>query len=203
MSKLDPYQSQRLFFVLVPLSWRLNNCLSVGTSFSMMARHARDISSSGPVDWYTTLFWITGTAICHRVHTGRPKSLLIVTYIRKEETEDEEEKIQNVINDAIKTSSGMEQGRIHGSISRERWAGALMEVKSLFGLNSAVKKKCVTERPTDGPTDGPSYSDAWTHLIKAVIKQSASLIVNNETFCRPHIDIGNMSQSGLQKRVAK
>ena len=57
----------------------------------IVTRHARYISSSGPVDRYTTLFRITGTALCHRVHTGRPKSLLIVTYIRKEE-EDEEEK---------------------------------------------------------------------------------------------------------------
>jgi len=32
------------------------------------------------------------------------------------------------------------QVRIHDSISHLRWAGALMEVRSLFGLNSAVKK---------------------------------------------------------------
>ena len=56
-----------------------------------MSRHARYVSSSGPDDRYTTLFRITGTALCHRVHTGRPKSLHIVTYNRKEETEDEEE----------------------------------------------------------------------------------------------------------------
>ena len=37
--------------------------------------------------------------------------------------------------------------------SSERWAGALMEVRSLFGLNSAIKKR-VTDRWTDGPTDG-------------------------------------------------
>ena len=46
----------------------------------------------------------------------------------------------------------MEQGR-HPAISRERWAGALMEVRSLFGLNSAIKKR-VTDGPTNGPTDG-------------------------------------------------
>ena len=61
------------------------------------------------------------------------------------------------------------QGRIHGSISRERWAGALMEVRSLFGLNSAVKKTrdgttdrwtdpnivaCLRLKMGDGPTDG-------------------------------------------------
>ena len=56
-----------------------------------MTRHARYISTSGPVDRYTTLFLITETALCHRVHTGRPKSILIVIYIRKEEVEDEEE----------------------------------------------------------------------------------------------------------------
>ena len=44
-----------------------------------------------------------------------------------------------------------EQGRIHGSI--ERWAGALMEVRSLFGLNSAVKK--TRDGTTDGQTDRP------------------------------------------------
>ena len=44
------------------------------------------------------------------------------------------------------------QGRIHGSISHARWAGALMEVRSLFGLNSVDKKN---GRPrTDGWTDG-------------------------------------------------
>ena len=35
--------------------------------------------------------------------------------------------------------------------SRERWAGALMEVRSLFGWNSAVKK--TRYRRTDGRTD--------------------------------------------------
>ena len=34
---------------------------------------------------------MTGTALCHRVHTGRPKSFHIVTYIQKEETEEEKE----------------------------------------------------------------------------------------------------------------
>ena len=48
------------------------------------------------------------------------------------------------------------QGRIHGSISHARWAGALMEVRSLFGLNSAVKKKRETDRRTDRWTDGPT-----------------------------------------------
>ena len=43
------------------------------------------------------------------------------------------------------------QGRIHGSISHARWAGALMEVKSLFGLNSADKQN--GGRTTDGRTD--------------------------------------------------
>ena len=52
-----------------------------------------------------------------------------------------------------------EQGRIHGSISRKRWAGALMEVRSLFGLNSAIRKKTRNGR-TDGPTDG--RKDGWT-----------------------------------------
>ena len=43
----------------------------------------------------------------------------------------------------------IEQVRIHDSISHVRWAGALMEVRSLFGL---IKKK--TTLPTDhGPTD--------------------------------------------------
>jgi len=36
--------------------------------------------------------------------------------------------------------------------SRERWAGALMEVRSLFGLNSAVRKKRATDH---GRTDRP------------------------------------------------
>ena len=37
-----------------------------------------------------------------------------------------------------------------GSISRERWAGALMEVRLLLGLNFEVKKNALR---MDGPTD--------------------------------------------------
>ena len=44
---------------------------------------------------------------------------------------------------------------IHDTFSRKRWAGAgaLMEVRLLFGLNYAIKKKTQDGR-TDGPTDG-------------------------------------------------
>ena len=43
--------------------------------------------------------------------------------------------------------------RIHSSISREHWAGALMEVRSLLVMNSMVKKNARgTDRPTDQPT---------------------------------------------------
>ena len=35
---------------------------------------------------------------------------------------------------------------------RKRWAGALMEVRSLFGLNYAIKKR-ITDRRMDGRTD--------------------------------------------------
>ena len=45
---------------------------------------------------------------------------------------------------------------IHDRISRERWAGALMVVRSLFGLNSAVRKKRVMDQRTDGRTNGPT-----------------------------------------------
>ena len=45
------------------------------------------------------------------------------------------------------------QGRIHGSISRKRWAGALMEVRLLFGLISTVKK--MRDGTTDRRTDRP------------------------------------------------
>ena len=44
---------------------------------------------------------------------------------------EEEEKVSQAMNER-------EQVRIHDGISRECWAGALMEVRSLFGLNSAV-----------------------------------------------------------------
>ena len=43
------------------------------------------------------------------------------------------------------------------NISRERWAGALMEVRSLFGLNSETRDQQTdrrTDRRMDGPTDG-------------------------------------------------
>ena len=46
------------------------------------------------------------------------------------------------------------QVRIHNRISRERWAGASMEVRSPFVLNSTIKKKRATNRWTKGPTDG-------------------------------------------------
>ena len=69
-------------------------------------------------------------------------------------------------NDTVRIFAYIEQVRIHNTFSRERWAGALLEVRSLFGLNSAVKKNALrTDGPTDGPrTDRPSYRDAWTHL---------------------------------------
>ena len=68
------------------------------------------------------------------------------------------------------------QGR-HPANSRKRWAGALMEVRSLFCLNSAVRKKRATDhgprttdhgprttyhgpRTTDRPTNGRTYG--WT-----------------------------------------
>ena len=43
-----------------------------------------------------------------------------------------------------------EQVRMHDGISHVRWAGALMEVRSLFGLSSAFQKNA---RRTDGRTD--------------------------------------------------
>ena len=57
-------------------------------------------------------------------------------------------------------SALIKQVRIHDGISHVHWAGALMEVRSLFGLNSAVRKKRETDQPTgrrtDGRTDGPT-----------------------------------------------
>ena len=52
-----------------------------------------------------------------------------------------------------------EQGRIHDHISRERWAGALMEVRSLFGLNSETGYG-----RTDRRTDKASYRVACSRL---------------------------------------
>ena len=56
------------------------------------------------------------------------------------------------VRDLGKYLSFTEQGCIHGSISRERWAGALMEVRSIFALNSALKK--TRDGTTDGTTEG-------------------------------------------------
>ena len=47
-------------------------------------------------------------------------------------------------------SNAKKQGRIHNHISRERWAGALMEVRSLFGL---TRDGQTTDARTDGRTD--------------------------------------------------
>ena len=58
-----------------------------------------------------------------------------------------------------KESHKTKQGRTHDMISLECWAGALMEVRSLFGLNSVVKKNAgrmdgrTTDRRMDGRTD--------------------------------------------------
>ena len=46
-----------------------------------------------------------------------------------------------------------EQVRIHDRTSSVRWAGALMEVRSLFGLNPAIKK--TRYRRTDQRADRP------------------------------------------------
>ena len=48
----------------------------------------------------------------------------------------------------------IKQVRIHDCNSHIRWAGSLMGVKSLFGLNSMVKK--TRDGRTDGRTDGPT-----------------------------------------------
>ena len=60
----------------------------------------------------------------------------------------------------------MEQGRIHGSISHARWAGALMEVRALFGLNSAVKE--MQDGPTDRGTDQPTNRRTDPHIESCV-----------------------------------
>ena len=66
----------------------------------------------------------------------------------------------------------MKQVHIHDSISHVRWAGALMEVKELFGLNFAVKKtgERRTDRWTDGRTDGPTdgQTDRWIKALQVV-----------------------------------
>ena len=55
----------------------------------------------------------------------------------------------------------IQQVRIHDSFSHVRWGGALMEVRSLFGLYSAVQKNTLrTDRGRDGRTDG--WTDGWT-----------------------------------------
>ena len=46
----------------------------------------------------------------------------------------------------------LKQVRIHDRISHVRWAGALMEVRSFFGLNSVDGR-------TDGRTDGQTDSN--------------------------------------------
>ena len=53
---------------------------------------------------------------------------------------------------------------MHDSVSRLRWGGALMEVRSLFGLNAAVKKTrdAPTDRQLDHPNDG--RTDPHTEL---------------------------------------
>ena len=51
--------------------------------------------------------------------------------------------------------------------SRERWAGALMYVRSLFCLSSTIKKNAGrTDGRTNRRTDRPSYRDLKSDKIK-------------------------------------
>ena len=50
------------------------------------------------------------------------------------------------------------------------WAGAVMEVRSLFGLIS----HCVTDGPTDGRTDRVTYRVACTRLKIKSVAQNAT-----------------------------
>ena len=59
-------------------------------------------------------------------------------------------------------SSEPKQLRIHVRISPVRWAGALIEIRSLFCLNSAVRKK-TRDRPTDGWTN--RWTDQWKNFL--------------------------------------
>ena len=58
----------------------------------------------------------------------------------------------------------IEQVRIHDSISHVRWAGALMEVRSLFGLNFTIKK--TGDRRTDGRMDGETLIKTHVYVTK-------------------------------------
>ena len=49
--------------------------------------------------------------------------------------------------------------------SRERWAGALMEVRSLFSSFSLVVTDGPTDLRTDGPTDGQTE-----RLIESLVR---------------------------------
>ena len=57
----------------------------------------------------------------------------------------------------------IKQGCIHGSISHEHWAGALMEVRSLFGLNSLMGNGR-TDGRSNGRMDKASYRVACLRL---------------------------------------
>ena len=60
----------------------------------------------------------------------------------------------NIINKAVYTTASVAFG----------WAGAVMEVRSLFGLISHCVTDGPTDRPTDGPTDRVTYRVACTRL---------------------------------------
>ena len=58
------------------------------------------------------------------------------------------------LNKAVYTTASVAYG----------WAGAVMEVRSLFGLISHCVTDGPTDRPTDGPTDRVTYRVACTRL---------------------------------------
>ena len=82
------------------------------------------------------------------------------------------------------------QVRIHDSISHVRWAGPLMEVGSLFGLNFVGKK--TGERPRDGMTDGPTdgRKDPYIYIEKECTRLKMFKDYKNKAVTRPTVAKG-------------
>ena len=92
-----------------------------------------------------------GGELCtHKFNTDEEPAPFSTSFVKDEEGEEEApDSLQPVAPDAetqqvtfhlVSIFIILRQVHIHDNLSHVRWAGALMEVRSLFGLNSAVKK---------------------------------------------------------------
>ena len=68
-------------------------------------------------------------------------------------------------------------------ISCKHWAGALMEVRSVLRMNSAVKKKHMTDGPTNQQTNRRTDQRTGPN-IESLVQDERERDRQTETYCR-------------------